>query len=82
MALWRLSSPPPGALGKLSQKCHEPATRPRAARSRIAMRNVWDAFNRFFGSAHNDKYAELLIQLAQTGVACSEHFRADRKSVV
>lgn len=40
------------------------------------MRNVWDAFNRFFGSAHNDKYAELLIQLAQTGVACSEHFRA------
>lgn len=40
------------------------------------MGTVWDSFSRFFGSSHNDRYAELLLQLAETGVACASHFRA------
>ena len=40
------------------------------------MSTVWDSFSRFFGSAHNDRYATLLIQLAETGVECAAHFRA------
>ncbi|MEQ1714611.1 MAG: DUF47 family protein [Hyphomicrobium sp.] len=40
------------------------------------MRNVWDAFGRFFGSSHNERYAALLNQLAETGVACAAHFKA------
>ena len=40
------------------------------------MRNVWDAFGRFFGPSHNDQYAALLKELADTGVACAAHFKA------
>lgn len=40
------------------------------------MATVWDSFSRFFGSSHNDRYAALLIQLAETGVECATHFRA------
>jgi uncharacterized protein Yka (UPF0111/DUF47 family) len=40
------------------------------------MGNVWDAFSRFFGSSHNDRYAALLKQLAETGVECAAHFKA------
>ena len=36
---------------------------------------IWDSFGRFFGPSHNDKFAQLLAQLAETGVACVAHFR-------
>ena len=39
------------------------------------MGTVWDSFSRFFGSSHNDRYAALLLQLADTGVRCAAHFR-------
>ena len=40
------------------------------------MSNIWDAFSRFFGPSHNDRFAVLLKQLADTGVACAAHFKA------
>ena len=40
------------------------------------MRNVWDTFSRLFGPSHNDQFAALLNQLAETGVACAAHFKA------
>lgn len=40
------------------------------------MRSVWDSFSRFFGTSHNDRYAALLIALADVGVECAAHFRA------
>jgi uncharacterized protein len=38
--------------------------------------NIWDTFGRFFGPSHNDRFATLLKQLADTGVQCVAHFRA------
>lgn len=40
------------------------------------MGTIWDSFSRFFGSSHNDRFAALLLQLAETGVECASHFRA------
>lgn len=34
------------------------------------------AMARLFGSAHNDRFVELLVQLADVGVECAAHFRA------
>lgn len=34
------------------------------------------ALARLFGSSHNDRFASLLSQLAEIGVACAAHFRA------
>jgi len=39
------------------------------------MRTIWEAFGRFFGPSHNDRFAELLLQLAETAVTCADHFR-------
>jgi len=39
------------------------------------MATIWDAVSRFFGPSQNDKFAELLLQLADTAVACAAHFR-------
>jgi len=39
------------------------------------MGSIWDAFDRFFGSSHNARYAALLRQLADVGVDCAEHFK-------
>jgi hypothetical protein len=40
--------------------------------------SIWDAVNRFFGPSHNNKFAELLQQLAATCVACAVHMRETR----
>ena len=40
------------------------------------MKTIWDTFSRFFGSSHNERYAALLTQLADTGVECAAHFKA------
>jgi uncharacterized protein len=40
------------------------------------MKTIRDTFTRMFGSSHNDKYAELLLALANTAVATASHFRA------
>jgi uncharacterized protein len=39
------------------------------------MWSVWEAFARFFGPGQNTKFAELLLELADTAVACAAHFR-------
>ena len=39
------------------------------------MRTIWDAVDRFFGPSQNDRFAQLLMQLADTAVACASHFR-------
>ena len=36
---------------------------------------IWEAVGRFFGSSHNERFAELLMQLAETAVASASHFR-------
>lgn len=40
------------------------------------MATIWDAMSRFFGPSQNNKFAELLLRLADTAVACAAHFRA------
>jgi uncharacterized protein Yka (UPF0111/DUF47 family) len=39
------------------------------------MRTIWDAVGRFFGPSQNDRFAGLLMELADTAVACASHFR-------
>src|SRR5215475_1691817 len=39
------------------------------------MRSIWEAFARFFGPGQNTKFAELLLELADTAAACAAHFR-------
>ena len=39
------------------------------------MRTIWEAVGRFFGPSQNEKFAQLLLQLAETAVACAAHFR-------
>jgi uncharacterized protein Yka (UPF0111/DUF47 family) len=39
------------------------------------MATIWEAVGRFFGPSQNDRFAHLLIQLADTAVACASHFR-------
>ena len=38
--------------------------------------NGTGALGRLFGASHNDRYAALLNQLAEIGVACASHFKA------
>lgn len=40
------------------------------------MATIWNAFTRFFGPSQNDRFAKLLLQLAEQAVACADHFRA------
>lgn len=40
------------------------------------MTTIWEAVGRFFGPSQNDRFAQLLVQLADTAVACTSHFRA------
>lgn len=39
------------------------------------MTTIWEAVGRFFGPSQNDRFAQLLAQLADTAVACASHFR-------
>ena len=39
------------------------------------MSSIWEAVGRFFGPSQNDRFAALLLQLAETAVACAAHFR-------
>jgi len=39
------------------------------------MRTIWEAVGRFFGPSQNERFAQLLLQLAKTAVACAAHFR-------
>jgi uncharacterized protein Yka (UPF0111/DUF47 family) len=39
------------------------------------MSKVWEAVGRFFGQSQNERFAQLLLQLAETSVACAAHFR-------
>jgi uncharacterized protein Yka (UPF0111/DUF47 family) len=39
------------------------------------MSRIWEAVGRFFGQSQNERFAQLLIQLAETAVACAAHFR-------
>lgn len=41
-------------------------------------KTIWDAIGRFFGASHNDEFAALMVQLAQTSVECAKHFRETR----
>ncbi len=44
--------------------------------AKVTMRKtIWDAVTWFFGPAHNERFAALLLQLADTAVGCAEHFR-------
>jgi uncharacterized protein Yka (UPF0111/DUF47 family) len=36
---------------------------------------IWEAVGRFFGPSQNDRFAKLLLQLADTAVACASRFR-------
>jgi uncharacterized protein len=40
------------------------------------MRTIWNTMGRFFGPSQNERFAELLLRLADTAVACAAHFRA------
>ena len=39
------------------------------------MSRIWEAVGRFFGPSQNERFAQLLLQLAETAVACAAHFR-------
>ena len=39
------------------------------------MSRIWEAVGRFFGQSQNERFAQLLLQLAETAVACAAHFR-------
>ena len=39
------------------------------------MSTIWEAVGRFFGQSQNERFAQLLLQLAETAVACAAHFR-------
>jgi hypothetical protein len=39
------------------------------------MSSIWETLGRFFGPGQNTKFAELLLELADTAVACAAHFR-------
>jgi uncharacterized protein Yka (UPF0111/DUF47 family) len=39
------------------------------------MSAIWEAVGRFFGQSQNERFAQLLLQLAETAVACAAHFR-------
>jgi uncharacterized protein Yka (UPF0111/DUF47 family) len=39
------------------------------------MGTIWDAVGRFSGPSQNDRFAELLLRLADTAIACAEHMR-------
>jgi hypothetical protein len=39
------------------------------------MRTIWEAVGRFFGSSQNERFAQLLLDLAETAVACAAYFR-------
>ena len=39
------------------------------------MKSIWGAVGNFFKPAQNDRFAELLLKLADTAVACAAHFR-------
>ena len=41
-------------------------------------KTIWDAIGRFFGPSHNDEFAALMSELAQTSVECAKHFRDTR----
>ena len=39
------------------------------------MKTIWETIARFFRPSQNDRFAQLLLQLAETAVACAAHFR-------
>jgi uncharacterized protein Yka (UPF0111/DUF47 family) len=39
------------------------------------MGSIWEAVGRFFEPSQNERFAALLLQLAETAVACAAHFR-------
>jgi len=39
------------------------------------MSTIWEAVGRFFGQSQNERFAHLLLQLAETAVECAAHFR-------
>ncbi len=39
------------------------------------MRTIWETIAGFFRPAQNDRFAQLLLRLAETAVACAAHFR-------
>ena len=39
------------------------------------MKAISNVFGQLFGPSHNDQFAKLLTQLAETGVECAAHFR-------
>ena len=60
--------------------CHGRRGRPEPSRPQDAgvtgmSRSIWEAVGRFFGPSQNERFAALLLQLADTAVACAAHFR-------
>lgn len=39
------------------------------------MNTIWDALWRMFGASHNERFAELMLQLADTAVETAAHFK-------
>jgi uncharacterized protein Yka (UPF0111/DUF47 family) len=39
------------------------------------MATIWEAVGRFFGPSQNERFAQLLMQLADTAIDCASHFR-------
>ena len=39
------------------------------------MSTIWDAVTRMFERSHNEEFARLLLELADTAIACAAHFR-------
>lgn len=39
------------------------------------MKSIWDAVTRMFEPSHNEEFARLLLELAETGIACAAHFK-------
>jgi uncharacterized protein Yka (UPF0111/DUF47 family) len=40
------------------------------------MKPIWETVGRFFGPSHNDRFSRLLLDLAETAIACGAHFRS------
>ena len=40
-----------------------------------SMSSVWETVRRFFEQSQNQRFADLLRQLADTAIACATHFR-------
>ena len=59
--------------------CRMPARSQYVAGRRLPLEHstssIWETVGRFFEQSQNQRFAELLRQLADTAIACATHFR-------